>query len=301
MEIRQLRYFITVAQTLNFSEAARKLYITQGTLSQQIQQLEYEMGSALFDRSPHHVSLTEAGDELLPLAIETINASEACLTRMNDLRQALAGTLRLGCIASFKDLMTSTIKDFIKANSHVSIELRFGSENELLEMLRKKEIDLALAYKSIVLHEDVESEVLFKTSLHVLMRRWHPLAEVKNLTLDALKGHGIIIPGKSMQARRSFDSFVGIDTRKLDIRLETNVPEVAMDIVQSTNLLAISTPLPASERDGLAIVPLENGKYSMSCCVHRLKDVYRKKSAELFIDLLRDSASFERMEKNLAK
>lgn len=61
MELRQLKYFIGVAETLNFSVAAKNLYITQGTLSQQIRQLENELGTELFERNSHNVRLTEAG------------------------------------------------------------------------------------------------------------------------------------------------------------------------------------------------------------------------------------------------
>ena len=64
MEIRQLKYFLKVAETLNFSEASRKLYITQSTLSQQISHLEQEIGLPLFERNSHEVYLTEAGKEI---------------------------------------------------------------------------------------------------------------------------------------------------------------------------------------------------------------------------------------------
>lgn len=301
MEIRQLRYFVTVAQTLNFSEAARKLYITQGTLSQQIQQLEYELGSTLFERSSHSVSLTEAGQELLPLALDTIAASEACLTRMNDLRSALTGSLKIGAAKTFRGMLIDAVKAFAREHSGVTLNIQFATEEELLEMLRTGEIDLALAYKSVTIHEDIESEVLFKTSLNILMRKDHPLAEQKHLTLEGLRGHGIIIPGRGLQARRSFDRFIGIDTRKLDIRVEINDPEAAMDLVQGTRLLAIGTPLASAGRDGIAVVPLEQNRYQMSCCVHRIKTGYRKKSAELFIEHLRDSAHFERISHDLEK
>ena len=89
MELRHLKYFVTVAKTLNFSEASRHLYVTQGTLSQQIQQLEGEIGAQLFDRTRHSVVLTEAGEELLPLAIKTIEDSEICGNRIRDLKGAL--------------------------------------------------------------------------------------------------------------------------------------------------------------------------------------------------------------------
>lgn len=299
MEIRQLRYFVTVAQTLNFSEAARRLYITQGTLSQQIQQLEYEMGSPLFDRSTRTVTLTEAGEQLLPLATETLSAAEACKTRMADLRSGLVGNLSIGLIKTFKGMMTDAARPFIKEHSGVSMNIQFAIAEDLLEMLRSREIDIALAYKSVIDQPDIESETLFKTSLHILMRKDHPLAGAGSLTLDGLSGFGVIIPGRGLQARRSFDKFLGIDTRKLNIRLETNDADAAMDMIQGSDMLAVGTPLPAADRDGIIAVPLENGRYQMQCCAHRLKDGYRKKSAEIFLEKLRESARFERFARGL--
>ena len=78
MELRQLRYFVKAAETLNFSEAAKGLYITQSTLSQQIRQLETELDVQLFQRNSHEVTLTEAGAELLPYAKETLYTADTC-------------------------------------------------------------------------------------------------------------------------------------------------------------------------------------------------------------------------------
>ena len=69
MELRQLKYFVKSAEYLNFSVAAKHLYITQSTLSQQIKQLEFELGFELFLRNSRHISLTEAGEEFLPLHV----------------------------------------------------------------------------------------------------------------------------------------------------------------------------------------------------------------------------------------
>lgn len=114
MELRQLKYFVKVAETLNFSEASRNLFITQSTLSQQIRQLEQELGTALFQRDSHRVELTEAGSELLPYAMRTIRDSQLCFERMNDLRDLLAGTLNIGVTYSFSPVLTETLLDFMK-------------------------------------------------------------------------------------------------------------------------------------------------------------------------------------------
>lgn len=299
MELRQLKYFIAVAKTLNFSEAARRLYITQGTLSQQIRQLESELGSQLFERTSRNVSLTEAGEELLPYALETIAASQACMTKMNDLKGALAGTLRIGAVMTFKGMLTKAVRSFTREHPGVNLDIQFATAEELQEMLKNKEIDMALAYRSVIEDEDVESEVLFQTSLHVVMRKDHPLADEGKLSMEQLKGRGVIIPGKGLQARRSFDRFMGIDTRRLTIKVETNDPDMAMDLVQGSKLLAISSPLPIEGRNDLTALTLDDGRYHMDCCVHRLKGSYRKKSAELFLVQLRNFAGFERFAKNL--
>lgn len=87
MELRQLRYFVKAAETLNFSEAAKGLFITQSTLSQQIRQLETELDAQLFQRNSHEVTLTEAGTELLPYAKETLYAADTCQEHIRDLKQ----------------------------------------------------------------------------------------------------------------------------------------------------------------------------------------------------------------------
>lgn len=299
MELRQLKYFATLAETLNFSRAADKLFITQGTLSQQIRQLEDEVGSQLLERSSHHVTLTEAGEELLPLALSTLEASNLCMNRMRDLRGALTGTLNLGTTHSFTGLMADTVKAFLKQNPGVKLNIYYKPAAELLEMLRLKELDLALAFKPVMAYDDIESEVLFKTHLCAVMRKDHPLASRESINLEELENQGIALAGGGLQARRVFDSYVGVDTRKLNVRMEVNDPNLIMDIVQGSWLVAVLSELAAYYRTNLAAVPLENGKYKMYGCVHTLKDAYRKKSTDVFLEMLRDSAQIERLCKNL--
>lgn len=299
MELRHLKYFVTVAKTLNYSEAARRLYITQGTLSQQIQQLEGEIGSQLFDRTRHSVILTEAGEELLPLALRTLEDSQICSDRMRDLKGALAGTLRIGTTHSFSALLTETVRKFIKGYPDVTLKIRSETASDLLDMLRDKELDLALAFRPSLAYEELESEPLFRNSLSAVMRREHPMASNKVLTMGDLENHRIVLPGKGLQARRAFDRFLGLDTRKLNVTVEVNDPNLIMDIVQSTNLIAVVSSLASYYRPNLVSIPLEGGNYSMVGCVHRHKEAYRKCSADIFIEMLRESAQIERIGKGL--
>lgn len=98
MELRQLRYFAKVAETLNFSEAARVLNITQSTLSQQIKQLEGELDTPLLTRSSHKVSLTEAGELILPHVKHALHEADSCAERINDLNGISVGSLSIGVL-----------------------------------------------------------------------------------------------------------------------------------------------------------------------------------------------------------
>lgn len=299
MELRQLKYFMAIASTLNFSEAARKLFITQGTLSQQIKQLEDEIGSQLFERTSHSVTLTEAGEELVPLAQETLEAADTCKNHMRDLRGALAGTLLLGTTHSFCGLMTDTVKTFLKQNPGVKVQVYLDTASNLMEKLREKKLDLVLAFKPVKEQEEVESERLFRTSLCVVMRKEHPLSDKEFITIKELENQGLALPGAGLQARRAFDLFLGLDTRKLNVRVEVNDPDLIMDIVQGTNLVTILSPLAAYYRQNLVAIPLDCESHSMYGCVHRLKEGYRKRSSEVFLEMLRESAQIERLCKNL--
>lgn len=299
MELRQLKYFVTVAKTLSFSEASRRLYITQGTISQQIQQLENEIGASLFDRNRHSVVLTEAGEELLPLAIQTIEDSEVCSNRMRDLKGALTGTLRIGTTHSFSALLTDTVRKFIGEHPGVRLKIQSETATDLLEKLRDRELDLALAFKPSTAYEELESEPLFRNTLSAVMRKDHPLASNKFLTLEDLESHRIVLPGKGLQARRAFDRYLGLDTRKLNVTVEVNDPGLIMDIVESTRLISVVSSLASYYRPNLVAIPLAGGNYSMIGCIHRLRDGYRKRSADIFVEMLRDSAQIERISKGL--
>ena len=124
---------------MNFSEAAKAMYVTQSTLSQQIRQLEDEIGILLFERSSHNVILTEAGQEMLPYAIEAIHSAASCVDRINDLKQMLTGTLRIGVTYTFIPILTETVDEFMKCYPAVKMDICCKPMEELMQMLEEDE------------------------------------------------------------------------------------------------------------------------------------------------------------------
>lgn len=286
MELRQLRYFVTVAKTLSFSEAARELFITQGTLSQQIQQLEAEAGVELFRRNSRNVALTEEGRDFLPAAMRAVEASRQCSEKIKDLRSELGGTLNIGVTYSFRSMLTETVKQFVREHPAVKLTIYYKTASELHEMLRTGEVDFILAFKPLLYHPEIVSEELFTCDLSAIMRRDHPLADRKSLTIKDLERQRIILPGSGLQARRTFERFIDVDTSSLDVCMEVNDPDMLLDILQGTRMVAVMSALGLKERPMLVSIPIDGFDTSMPGCVHYLKDGYRKRSMTAFLDML---------------
>lgn len=291
MELRQLKYFVTVASELNFSRAADKLFITQGTLSQQIRQLEGELDTELFNRTSHEVTLTEAGEELLPLARKTIEDSVNCRMRMADLKKALCGTLNIGVTHSFAGLLTETVREFLKTHRGVRLNIVYKTAMELHEMLSLGQLDLVVAFKSAVKHEDLVSEPLFECRLEAIMKRDHPLSSHKTVTMNELSKYGLVLAGSGLQARKAFERFIDVDTSGLDVRIELNEPNIIMDILSHTNMVSILSTLAIHYNKSLISIPIEGIDRKMVGCIHYLKGAYRKRSASVFAEMLSDSIS----------
>lgn len=295
MELRQLNYFVTVAETLNFSTAAKKLFITQGTLSQQIRQLENEIGSELFLRTSHTVQLTEAGEELLPYAHSVVEASHNCKKRIDDLNKMLVGTINIGLTNSFGTLLTRTVVDFSKKHPDVKINVFYKPSIELYKMLQKREIDFMLAYKPSVMYSDVDSEILFTSELGALMNRRHPLAKKEILTLEDLEKQRIVLPNSGVQARKAFDKFVNIDTTRLNVCMELSEPNIILDILHKTNMVSILSTLAIHYCPDLVARPIDGLRRELQGCIHTLKGDYKKKSVNVFLDMLRVNAALGRL------
>ena len=138
MELRQLKYFITSADTLNFTEAARQCFITQSTLSQQIKQLETELGVQLFERIGKRVFLTETGRDFLPYACQTVADAEYGVQRIKDMEELRTGRLCIGTTFGLSALITDAIAHFSEQYPEVHLEVMFLKQDELIDAVRNE-------------------------------------------------------------------------------------------------------------------------------------------------------------------
>ena len=297
MELRQLRYFAKAAETLNFSHAANCLNMAQSSLSQQIKQLEDELGTQLFIRDSHSIRLTEAGEEMLPFALRTIHDAEACADRIRDLRKMLTGTINIGVTHSFSPILTETVISFIKMYPKIKVNIVYKQMNELMELLSNHELDFVLAFKPIQPLPDVESHILFQNTLSVIVGNNHPLASKDKVSISELEKYDLALPSKGLQARNAFDNIVS-DYDKFKIRIELNDVNTLLKLVRQTNLVTVLAEDSIYGVCDVKAVPINVPDNQMSGCVHLLKETYRKHSMQEFIRILTESIAVKRFQNN---
>ncbi|MFL4493564.1 LysR substrate-binding domain-containing protein [Streptomyces sp. VTCC 41912] len=175
MEIRQLRYFLTVAEELHFGRAAERLHIVQSAVSQQLRRLERELGTELFTRTTRTVRLTEAGDRLLPYAREMLALQARAREAVDALRAEQAARVRLGTSSGLGERLDTLLAAFARSAGHAPLELVTGSTEERLAKVRTGELDATLL-RGERIQQGLEFLPLWQDALRVALPAHHPLA-----------------------------------------------------------------------------------------------------------------------------
>ncbi|HVT70189.1 MAG TPA: LysR family transcriptional regulator [Trebonia sp.] len=191
MELRALRYFVTVAEERHFGRAAARLYVAQPAVSQQIARLERELGTRLLDRSPRKVVLTEAGTRVLEAARETLAAADRVAAAA---RLSWGGTaVRIGTAAGLTARLERGI-DALRAQ-HPEVELVLANLplEDRLAALRRGELDLALA-RGRVFGPGLRALPAWTEPLRAVVPARHPVACRDVVSLRELGGSALRLP-----------------------------------------------------------------------------------------------------------
>lgn len=194
MELRHLRYFITVAEELNFSKAALKLYTAQPSLSQQIKDLEEDVGVKLLNRTKRKVELTEEGAVFLEQARLTLAQADKAVAMARQVSQAKQQMLRIGFVpvAEMK-IFPYILPNLRVQNPDLKIELLSLNNNEQMRLLKKGDLDLTFTRHNFN-SDEIESQFVIREPLIFLLPKDHPLAKYERIPVNALNGIDFIIP-----------------------------------------------------------------------------------------------------------
>ncbi len=294
MELRQLKYFVKTAELLSFSKAAKALYITQSTLSQQIKQLEDELDMALFFRNNHKVTLTEAGETFLEGAKKTLAEADDNKAKIMDLAQGHRGVLNIGVTYSFGSILTESVLAFKKEYPDVILNICYKNVLELMELVSDGELDFALSFRSLEKYDNVESHILFDNKLSIIVREDHPLTRKELVRLADLEDYDLILPSLGLQARSTFDSIIAERNLNLKVAMEANEVNTILNILRRSNFVTVLSETVILEHNGLVTIDIDDAECNMEGCLHFCANRYRKRSTEEFIRLLSDTKALRR-------
>ncbi|HAK14497.1 MAG TPA: RpiR family transcriptional regulator [Acinetobacter radioresistens] len=194
MELRHLRYFITVAEELNFSKAALKLYTAQPSLSQQIKDLEEDVGVKLLHRTKRKVELTEEGAVFLEQARLTLAQADKAVAMARQVSKAKQQMLRIGFVpvAEMK-VFPYVLPNLRVQNPDLKIELLSLNNNEQMRLIKKGELDITFTRQNFQ-NDEIESQFVLREPLIFILPKDHPLTKYERIPVKALDGIDFIIP-----------------------------------------------------------------------------------------------------------
>ncbi|MBT2654996.1 LysR family transcriptional regulator [Bacillus sp. ISL-18] len=195
MDMRPLRYFISVAEHLNFTEASKQLYVAQPAVSQQIAYLEKKLGVKLFHRTKHSVQLTHAGSVFLKDAREIIRKLDESFINAQQAEEGLIGTINIGLLSvPVRDFLPRLIRKFRRKYPRVNIRLNYYHVGKIIEKLKADELDIAftlsLGLQSI---GGLEYKTLWTQPHCLIMHQDHPFANRASVNIAELANESFVM------------------------------------------------------------------------------------------------------------
>jgi DNA-binding transcriptional LysR family regulator len=245
MELRHLRYFLAVAEELNFTRAAERLGISQPPLTQQVKALEAELGVSLFDRSAYRIELTDAGRIFAAEAARILGDARSAMQAARRAATGVTGRVRVGFTesASFNSLVTSTLQRYRSEFPAVEVSLEEHPSTDLIAALREGRIDAAFVRPPVPTRRGLTLDLLEKEPLLVAVPSGHHLAGRREIDLASLGAETFILYPRAVRPGLADTVVAACETAGFTPKVGQYAPQLSSTI----NLVAASL--------GISIVP----------------------------------------------
>lgn len=195
MELDQLRHFLLVAEQANFTRAAELAFLSQSALSRSISRLEEELGRPLFERRTRNVTLTDAGQLLLPRARQILSLVEDAKDELID--DGTSGRLRVAAIPTIAPyFLPERLRDFQQHHPQARLLVKEETTERLLKKVVDGEVDVAIAALPIE-QRYLKVETLFEEELLLVMAASHPLADKKSVRAEDIESLPFVLLGEA--------------------------------------------------------------------------------------------------------
>lgn len=263
MELRQLEYFVAVAEERNFTRAAERVHVAQPGVSAQIKRLERELGQELLDRSGRQVTLTEVGAAVLPYARAALAAVAGARLAVDELTGLLRGHVAVGAVTSHKVDLPGLLAEFHQRHPAVEITLSEDDTDNLLDALRNGRLDAAVASIGREVPDGIALVVVDEQPVVAAVAHDHELAPHTAISLDTLRGRPLISLPRGTGIRRLLDNACGAAGFRPHIAFEAGDPGTLANLAAKGLGVAILPEVVAALRpDELTAVRIERPSLS---------------------------------------
>ncbi|MFV0129194.1 LysR substrate-binding domain-containing protein [Streptomyces sp. HMX112] len=259
MELRQLEYFVAVAEERNFTRAAERVHISQSGVSAQIRRLERELGAELFDRSARTVTLTAAGAAAFEHARAALAAAGAVGQAVGEVTGLLRGRLTMGMVIGCTLApLFDALAAFHRAHPGVELSLREDNSDRLVEGLRSGDFDLGLVGAASGTLHGLDSLTLVSERLVVAVPAGHPLADAGRVTLRDLAAHPVVCMPPGTGLRTVFDRACEAQGVRPRVALQASAADAVAGLAcRGLAAAVLSESMAALHRDRLTALPLD--------------------------------------------
>ena len=258
MDLRQLEYFVAVAEEANFTRAAERVHISQSGVSAQVRQLERELGAQLIDRSTRTATLTAAGIAALGPARAALAAAASMRHAVDDVNDLIRGRVVVGMVtACTVTPLFDALAAFHLAHPGVEVTLSEDTSDRMIEEVRAGVIDVALVGCAAAPPSDLESLSIVSEGLVGLVPRDHALAKLPNIALAEIVAHRLICLPPGTGIRTVLDQACARHGLQPIVALQASAPDAVIDLARrGLGVAILSESMTTQHLDQLTAVTL---------------------------------------------
>jgi LysR family transcriptional regulator, cyn operon transcriptional activator len=258
MELRHLRYFVALCETLSFTRAAQRVHVTQSTLSHQIRQLEDEIGRPLLERIGKRVLLTEAGETFLGYAAKALREVDQGLGDLRRATDELSGELRIGTTGTFNvSFVPECLAAFMQKHPTVKVTVDELAADEITHKILDGTLDLGIGYQPPE-PAHLWFEPLYTEEMMLVVGLAHPLAPRKRVRMVELHRQRLVLLPPSFATRTLLDECFRTCGAEPVLAAEMNTIAPMIALVARTLLATILAQQAVPPRGDIRVIPLES-------------------------------------------
>jgi len=287
--LKQLRAFCQAAQTGSISAAAEALFLSQPTVSLQIQALEREFGITVFERRGPHIRLTPQGEVLLHLASPLVDG----IDRLQESFEAHIGDLAAGELniaageSTILYVLPEPTRRFVEDYPGIRLKLHNVTGRDGLTMIRADEVDFAIG-SMLDVPRNIHYEPVVTFHPKLITPKNHPLAEKEHIELKDIAAYGLILPPRHLSTWRFVELVFNQHGLELNVGLEAGGWEIIKDYVALGMGISIVTDVCLTGEEELAVYPLDDYFPTRSYGIVSRRGKFLSAAAARYLDMLRE-------------